>query len=79
MTSEEQLIADHEHLFMGNEIGSRVLTHWLIRLGHFDIADPEDKEMIIKQNIAKELLTLCNRWPETTKYVSCLPRKEENG
>ena len=77
MTPEQQLLADHKHV-ISDPAGERFLTHWLIALGHFDIVEPDNQEMIIRQNIAKELLTKCGLWPNSEQYVQNLPRREEH-
>ena len=64
-----------ENTFFKDDDG-QITLGWLLRkLNHF-AASSNDPEIAIRQNIAKEILTECNRWEgvDVQEYIKNLPR-----
>ena len=81
--SDKRLKQAIENTFFGDEDGQITLTWLLTILNHFAMTN-DNPEVAIRQNIAKEILTMCNRWEgiDIEAYLNNLPRvvkeQEEN-
>jgi|TARA_Y100000310_G_scaffold118542_1_gene117446 hypothetical protein len=79
----DKLRQAYEDTFFKDVKGQMVLAHLLQSLNHFATAT-DNPEVAIRQNVAKEILTMCNRWEgvDIQRYLNSLPRvlkeKEEN-
>ena len=64
---ENTFFRDHE---------GRMTLAWLMQiLNHFAMAS-DNPEIAIRQNVSKEILTMCNRWEgvDIESYLNSLPR-----